>query len=90
MFTAASPTNVWEFETKPGTLPDSKIETLFDVLNKYSESAKPTGMVKAPFFLDWTEETFEQSVLDQSLSITVAEPLGQMPVNINDFVSSMS
>ena len=90
LFTAASPTNVWEFETKPGTLPDSKIETLFDVLNKYSESAKPTGMVKAPFFLDWTEETFEQSVLDQSLSITVAEPLGQMPVNINDFVSSMS
>ena len=31
LFTAASPTNVWEFETKPGTLPDSKIETLFEV-----------------------------------------------------------
>lgn len=77
LFTAASPTNVWEFETKVGVLPDNKIETLFEVLNKYSESAKPVSLVKAPFFFDWTDENFEESIIDQT-------------IHMNEFVTAMS
>ena len=50
-FNAANPDNVWDLELKTGTLADSKLETFFDVVNKYTEVAKPEVLLKAPFFL---------------------------------------
>lgn len=78
----------WEFETKVNVLSDNKIETFFESVNKYSESNKPQSLVGAPFFFDWTEESFQQSVMDQSLAAAVVP--ASSDVTINEFVPAMS
>ena len=55
------PDSTWELETKSSNLADNKVETFLDVVNKYTESAKPLGLVNAPFFFDWTTQDYELS-----------------------------
>lgn len=63
---AAGADSLWEFETKSANLEDNKIGTFFDTVNKYSELAKPKGLVRAPFFFDWTTVDLDVMQEDES------------------------
>jgi hypothetical protein len=78
---AAGTDGLWEFETKSTNLEDNKIATFLDTVNKYTESAKPKRLVKAPFFLDWT--TLDLDLLQE-------EDEESVQTDTNDYVKSFA